>query len=142
MDKVRQNLQKIKDEIYDISNDRVDDDFIKLVKIKDINDELYETLILIHSNYKAEMQAVKTNQIRLISKIVDQNLESLVHMQKTLTEIDNLKKTKGSVFNAKNIALVLLSVASFILFLWFLFSIDGDVTGSVVDTVKAVFGKM
>lgn len=142
MDKVRQNLQKIKDEIYDISNDRVDDDFIKLVKIKDINDELYETLILIHSNYKAEMQAVKTNQIRLISKIVDQNLETLVHMQKTLTEIDNLKKTKGGVFNAKNIALVLLSVASFILFLWFLFSIDGDVTGSVVDTVKAVFGKM
>lgn len=142
MDKVRQNLQKIKDEIYDISNDRVDDDFIKLVKIKDINDELYETLILIHSNYKAEMQAVKTNQIRLISKMVDQILETLVHMQKTLTEIDNLKKTKGGVFNAKNIALVLLSVASFILFLWFLFSIDGDVTGSVVDTVKAVFGKM
>lgn len=141
MDAVRSNLQKIKEEVYDLSNDRTDDDFIKLVKIKNINDELYETLVLMHSNYKAELHGVKNGQIRYVSKLVDENLEILMHLQKTLVEIDNLKKTKGGIFNAKNISLVLLSVASFILFLWFLFSVDAGVTGSVVDTIKVVFSR-
>lgn len=141
MDSITESLNKLKDDIYLLSTDGVDDDFIKLVKIRNIDSDLHETLILIHSNYKAEMQALKTSQIRSLTKVIDKDIELLYHTKSMLVDIEQLKKGKGSFFSFKNMAITFGSISLFIFFIWTLIKIDPAAGDNVTSIVKAIFAK-
>lgn len=73
------NLKKELDENY--STDRSDEDFSKLVTMKNVDPDLKETLILLHSNYKTENQAQKTYIKKTMLKLIDNEIESLTKVQ-------------------------------------------------------------
>lgn len=138
MDKIKENLIKLKDELYELHMDKNDDDFIKLVKLHDINDELYETLILIHSNCKDEMQAVKNGQIRMLTKMIDYDIELLTKYKEMLHEIKE-QKHKTPLINPKNLAIVLFTIACFIIVIWYLFTLNQDAAKWSGELLKSIF---
>jgi len=138
MDNIKDKLISLKDEFYNIQLDNNDNDFIKLVKLKDVSDELYETLILIHSNYKAEIQSVKTNNYRMLTKLIDTNIDLLNRYKEIINELRPKNDNKISFITPKNIALILGSVSLFIVSIWTLFTINPDAAKFTSELLKTI----
>ena len=76
MDKVLEDYKSIKNNLDDFNNQGgSDEDFVKLVSMNGVDDDLKQTLILLHSNYKAENKEQKTSIYKLLYKLIDQNIE-------------------------------------------------------------------
>lgn len=76
MEKAIENYKTLKRDLEDFQKQpSTDEDFVKLVSMKGVDDDLKETLILLHSNYKAENKEQKSQLIRLLYRLVDSNLD-------------------------------------------------------------------
>lgn len=118
-------LNSIKEEIYSAHIDKSDEDFVRLIKLNNIDKELFEVLILIHSNYKAEMQNVKTSQVRIMSKLVDYLMTMKSKEDVKSSTGDNLNLLNMFTYlNPKVIFLANLAILSLIGVFWLMFSID------------------
>lgn len=72
LDKYRK-IKDLLDEYY--SDSTVDEDFNNLVRLDGIPDNVKTTLILLHSNYKAELKEQKNLIYRVLYRMVDGNVE-------------------------------------------------------------------
>lgn len=93
-DVLKGEFKKLKDEIFDYKEQDDNQDFIKLLQIKDVSDDLKETLILLHSNYTTEIRETRNHYCRLFNKIVDRDIELLELVVKMLE--NNLNKNDNS----------------------------------------------
>lgn len=76
MEKAIENYKTLKRDLEDFQKQpSTDEDFVKLVSMKGVDDDLKETLILLHSNYKAENKEQKSQLTRLLYRLVDSNLD-------------------------------------------------------------------
>lgn len=76
MDKVIDNYKTLKKDLEDFQRQSgSDEDFVKLVSLKGVDDDLKETLVLLHSNYKAENKEQKSQLTRMLYRLVDSNIE-------------------------------------------------------------------
>lgn len=132
-------LNEIKNEIYSLHIEKTDEDFIKLIKLNNIDKELFEVLILIHSNYKAEMQNVKTSQTRVLSKMIDYlitNSTNNVNIAKAETG-DNLNLTNVFTYlNPKVIFLITMGVTVVMSLLWGMFIVDPAAAEWVIEVIS------
>lgn len=103
METVENRLRELKETIYDLQLEHdYDSDFAKLIQLKEIDDELFETLLLLHSNYKSSLQTLKFSNLKAMSLIIDSNLEMITtiksHIAKEITKVaeDNKEKEKDN----------------------------------------------
>ena len=131
-------LDDIKNEIYSLHIEKSDEDFVRLLKLNsNIDKELFEVLILIHSNYKAEMQNVKTAQTRVLSKMVDYLMSSDSKMDIKNTTGQNLNLLNVFTYlNPKVMFLAATSVLSVISLLWIMFTIDPAAADWVIKVIS------
>ena len=131
-------LDSIKNEIYSLHIEKSDEDFVRLLKLNsNIDKELFEVLILIHSNYKAEMQNVKTAQTRVLSKMVDYLLSADADLDIKNTTGQNLNLLNVFTYlNPKVMFLYALSILSVITLLWTMFSIDPAAADWVIKVIS------
>ena len=144
MDNIQKKLLDMRDEIYDLSHNTNDDDFKKLMQLKDINEDLHETLILMHTNYKSNMMALKHGQITLITKLINYQLEIINKNKEVFKELENLKNNPSntsSLLLPKNIVIVLGSLLVFIGALWFMFKSDSGAGNLVIEVLKNIIPK-
>ena len=110
LDDIIKELNSIKDTIYkgEVSTS-VDVVFKRLIELNEIESELYETLILLYSNNKAEFDLLKHNHLVHSSKIVDSSISLVGLVQDLISEVEMLKKEvahtkkKTNIFTLKNI---------------------------------------
>lgn len=139
MDKVKDALLTLKDELYKEYSDRHDEDFVKLVKLRDIDDDLYETLILIHSNYKAEFTTLKSTQVRTVSKIIDTNIDILYLYKDIMDDLrKEIGKKKQPLITIKTTAYGLGAVIIFLGGLMLLFTHNESAARFAVDALKSL----
>lgn len=148
MDSIRTDLNKIKDYLYETHLEiTMSKDFDNLIKLKSVNDELRETLILLHSNYKAEFQAIKNHNFRVLLSIVDTQaiaFDKVITKQAEMSKIidDVVKTKKGKTINVVKILTLLAGIASFIVVIFFLFTSDKEAGQMVIDLVKSLIPKI
>ena len=76
MEKTLENYKTLKRDLEDFQKQpSTDEDFVKLVSMKGVDDDLKETLILLHSNYKAENKEQKSQLTRILYRLVDSNID-------------------------------------------------------------------
>lgn len=76
MEKAIENYKTLKRDLEDFQKQpSTDEDFVKLVSMKGVDDDLKETLILLHSNYKAENKEQKSQLTRILYRLVDSNID-------------------------------------------------------------------
>ena len=76
MEKTIENYKTLKRDLEDFQKQpSTDEDFVKLVSMKGVDDDLKETLILLHSNYKAENKEQKSQLTRILYRLVDSNID-------------------------------------------------------------------
>ena len=131
-------LDDIKNEIYSLHIEKSDEDFVRLLKLNsNIDKELFEVLILIHSNYKAEMQNVKTAQTRVLSKMVDYLLSADTDLDIKSVTGQNLNLLNVFTYlNPKVIFLAATGVLSVISLLWIMFTMDPAAADWVIKVIS------
>ena len=72
-----ESLKSLKNEINGFNIQENDQDFVKLVTLKNVDPELRENLILLHSNYKTELKDLKSFMYQSMYKLIDKT-ESIV----------------------------------------------------------------
>ena len=145
---IKNDLEKIKDYLYEAHLEvTMNTDFGTLIKLKSINEELRETLILMYSNHKAEFQAVKNHNFRILLRIVDTQSDAFdkviakqLEMSKILdTSIGSKEDKKATI---SRILTLLAAVASFIVVIFLLFASNKEVGEMVIDLVKSIVPKI
>ena len=134
---VYKTLKKELDENYD--TERSDEDFSKLVTMKDVSPDLKETLILLHSNYKTENQAQKAFIKKTMIRLIDNEIETLTKIQLILehkvgaegTGVTSVLHTTGL---QKIIILCVLTIFAFFI----MALIDKDAFKEAIGTAKDV----
>ena len=132
-------LNEIKNEIYSLHIEKTDEDFIKLIKLNNIDKELFEVLILIHSNYKAEMQNVKTSQTRVLSKMIDYLITNSGNNSNNVKAETGQNLNLTNVFtylNPKVIFLITIGVTVVMSLLWGMFIIDPAAAEWVIQVIS------
>ena len=150
MQEIKKKLKMIRDELLDANMAGDDDDYGRLVKLENIDEELYQTLLMIHQNYKAEFQAMRSGNLRTISKIIDSNIDAIDAFEEfteyklLLKELNEAKaRTRLNLFlNPKNLLIVLTGLSLFVTLIWKLFSMDAEAAKNVIEFFKTltVFG--
>jgi len=131
-------LRDIKESLYDSSNIfTTDNDLYKIVKLKDVSDEVYETLILLHSKYKAETQLMKSTQHRVLNDLIDVQMDILRDMRHILNDDEPVKT---SILD-KPYMLIFIPIIglTFIGGVFYLFTKDHTAGGLIVELFKAMF---
>ncbi len=144
MENIKQDLNKIKDYLYESHLEvTMSKDFDSLIKLKNVNDELRETLILLHSNYKAEFQAIKNHNFRVLLSIVDTQataFDKVIKKQEEMSGLlDNIVKSKTSKTLSFIRIIILLSGGSiFLIVMFFLFNSDKETGKLIIELIKSV----
>jgi hypothetical protein len=126
MDRIKESMQELKEKIYDMyGEEKNDDDFAKLVGMsKTIQDpELFETLILMHSNYRSEMQQIKAQNIRILITILDNHTRHIDHIETHIEDKTNSKEPKKKgIFSPINILIVISIILTIVIGVVIVFS--------------------
>lgn len=126
MQNIRNELKQIKESLHD-DDSRNDEDFQKLVRLSsNIDDELFETLILIHSNYKADLQSLRNKHIRSLVKVIDNNIDMVGVIKEY---IDNKQATKSKPSTSSKVIIIMAGAMLLLMLIpWAMYTLDSDAT--------------
>jgi len=145
LDDIIKELNSIKDTIYkgEVSTS-VDVVFKRLIELNEIESELYETLILLYSNNKAEFDLLKHNHLVHSSKIVDSSISLVGLVQDLISEVEMLKKEvahtkkKTNIFTLKNILIFIgVGIGLFLIIITTIHFLP-DETTQMLEFIKAM----
>jgi len=148
MEDIHKDYAKIKDYLYEAHMQiTMSADFHNLVKLKNVDDELRETLILLHSNYKAEFQAIKNHNFRVLLSVVDIQstaFSKLVNEQVNMNgKLDTLVDDKKSKIKSRLITLALVAVVgTFTVLVLYLIIADKEAGKILLELVKSLVSKI
>ncbi len=122
MEKIVDELKEIKQTIFinffEQSNTN-NNAFNKLIVLQNLDDDLKETLILLHSNYITELEVIKKVNYKALDRLVTNNIEAYhfisdkdEQLAKLLETLNN-KKPRLSTPRVVTFILVLFSFACF-----------------------------
>lgn len=159
MEQLKNELRDLKNSLFNLQSERSAEDIHKILEVKGLSDEATETMVLLHSNIKADIQAIKLFQIKTLVMVVDK-LEAITNEAsnrlrnlriETDKEINSLKnrldkqgreldelKTRG-LFNNKMFK-ILFPIFLTMLFLVMLHNFNPDATQWAGDWIKSMFG--
>lgn len=131
-----ERYKAIRQELFSQDESFAGEDFSRLVSIKDIDTDLYHVLILLHSNYRAEQQAMRSRHIRITSKIIDAHMDAMLLSKEEQTRALETTKKPTGILTASNVIMVLSAVGIFIFSIAILFIKYPDAAKSAVDVLK------
>lgn len=142
MKDILEKYAELKDEIHAQDSNKSDEDFVKLVKIKNEDDDLKETLILLHTNYKNDIQELRNSRIKVFNKLIDNNV-ALIHKLQDLVEEGQKSNAKTQrTFKIHNIERLLLVIVFVIFAFWTMATINGDAFQGSIGAIDTVFGNI
>ena len=72
-----------------------------IFKMGDLSPELKETLVVLHSMNKAELQAIRNHNFRNVSELLNTQYAYVSEVEKKLTDIEALVRTVGKAKSEK-----------------------------------------
>lgn len=102
MENVSNKYKQLRDTILDQYNNRsADQELQKLldVAIKSGNSELTQTLVLLHNNYKADIQEIKVVTRDTLLKLLDANLALVEELNKTNKHMQEKENELGGILS-------------------------------------------
>lgn len=137
-----EQLNELKNQTNNFILPENDQDFVKLVTLKNVDSELRESLILLHSNYKTELKELKLSMHQIAYKILDKTENALKAVDIELKEKSN---SGGMVSHAaRNIAIIfgVVIIAFMILFIFAVIDPEAFKTASeaLKSFMPSVFG--
>lgn len=131
-------LKELKAELmsFDNSNNN-DQDFKNLLTMKDIDNDLKTSLILLHSNYKAELKELKSYVYKIMYSTVDKTESVLEDISGDIS-----KCKKGGFFSnaTRNIAIIF-GIIIIVFFLLFIFAvINPDAFNNTANALTKIIG--
>ena len=94
MTDIENKLNTLKDGIFESNLDSATDDNVSLnriIKLRDVDADLKEALILLTNNYTAELQAIKNHQVKTLVSIIDTDISILHKYKNVLIEVNAIK---------------------------------------------------
>lgn len=151
MEKIVDELKEIKQTIFinffEQSNTN-NNAFNKLIVLQNLDDDLKETLILLHSNYITELEVIKKVNYKALDRLVTNNIEAYHFISDKdeqlakLVETLNNKKPRLSTPRVVTFILVLFSFACFFGFMWYLFKVDKESGQMLIELIKILLDKV
>lgn len=144
MDRIIDDLKKINDtlEAYFLENEVNDNEGFNKLANSDITDpKLKEALILLHSKYTAELEALKKYNFRYINKIINSNIDAYREVIGKYHELNILvesmtKKKKG--FTMPKVYITATAVVFTLGSIFYMLTIDKEAGGMLIDLIKSV----
>lgn len=115
--------------------------FNRLLIIHNMDEDLKETLVLLHSNYIAELEMIKRYNYTALDKILTNNIEAYTAINEKDRELENLfekmesKKPRLSIFR---LFMFVVIGSVFLWFMWYLFASDKEAGKLIIELVKAL----
>lgn len=152
MEKIVDDLKSIKETIFnnffDQNNNVNSTSFNKLIVLQNLDDDLKETLILLHSNYITELEVIKKVNYKALDQLVTNNLEAYHFIVEKDTQLANLvdnlskKQPKLSTPRVVTFVVVIFSFMVFFGFMWYLFKTDKESGTMVIELIKLLLDKI
>lgn len=144
MDKIIEDLKKINDtlEAYFLENETNDNEgFNKLANSEFTDPKLKEALILLHSKYTAELEALRKYNFRYINKIINSNIDAYKNTYDKYNELNRLindinAKKKG--FNIPKVYITATALIFTLGSLFYMFTLDKEAGSMLIDLLKSV----
>lgn len=144
MDKIIEDLKKINDtlEAYFLENETNDNvGFNKLANSEFTDPKLKEALILLHSKYTAELEALRKYNFRYINKIINSNIDAYKNTYDKYNELNRLindinAKKKG--FNIPKVYITATALIFTLGSLFYMFTLDKEAGSMLIDLLKSV----
>lgn len=78
MKTVEEDFKNLKSKLFDNIKTRSDTEVMSsIVKVKDMDEDMQELIILLYSNYKVELESIKQDNLETTTTLIDLNLRSL-----------------------------------------------------------------
>lgn len=144
MDKIIEDLKRINDtlEAYFLENETNDNEgFNKLANSEFTDPKLKEALILLHSKYTAELEALRKYNFRYINKIINSNIDAYRNTYDKYNELNRLINdinTKKKGFNIPKAYITATSLIFILGSLFYMFTIDKEAGSMLIDLLKSV----
>lgn len=151
MEKIVDELKEIKLTIFNNFFDQSNTNnaaFNKLILLQNLDDDLKETLILLHSNYVTELEVIKKVNYKALDQLVTNNIEAYHFISEKddqlsrLVESISTKKPRLSLPRVVTFIGVLFSLACFFGFMWYLFKVDKESGKMVIELIKMLLDKI
>lgn len=152
MEKIVDDLKSIKETIFnnffDQSNNANNSAFNKLIVLQNLDDDLKETLILLHSNYITELEVIKKVNYKALDQLVTNNLEAyrfIFEKDDQLAKlVDSMSKKQPRLSTSRVVTFVLVvfSFSFFFGFMWYLFKTDKESGHMVIELIKLLLDKI
>lgn len=144
MEKSIEEYKKIKDTLDEFNNaGNNDEDFMKIVQMKGVDEDLKETLILLHSNYKSEVKEQKNILYRTLYRLIDQNVEVFNKINNIFQQqqIEQAKRDKqgGGLIKTDTIHKILGAIVLTVIAFFLLALIDKHAFEVAFGALKEVF---
>lgn len=152
MDKVVSDLKLIKatifDSYFDQNNNGDNRAFNKLLVLQNLDEGLKETLVLLHSNYMAELETIKRYNYKALDKILDNNLDAYHAMSEKDKQLSSLfeslekKQPKLSTSRVIMFITIMICITGFLTVMFYLFASDKEAGKMIMDLVKMFLDKV
>lgn len=126
-------LGEIRDAMYNsLFADKHTNSYQKLIELKGIDPSLYETLLIVHSNYLTSIKDQNASTFKFMSKLIDVNIEmcNAIDRMKKEKEMENQPRGFLSYITPKNLVKVTATFIGAIFCLWLMNVLSG---GSLVE---------
>lgn len=134
LDKLNKELEEYL--LGDASDEHIG--FNKLVMVEGMDPKLREALILLHSKYTAELEAVKKYHFKYISNLINSNKEAYLKMEALKNELNKeLEKINSrKIFSIPKVVFVAISIVFVFGSFFYMFTIDKEAGAMLVDIIK------
>lgn len=135
-------LNEVKETAYNIYFvDRHASSYEKLVNLKGADKELYETLLLVHSNYITSAKEQNLTAFKMVTKIIDINIE-ICNCIAQLEKIEQIKKEEEAKgwLTTTNLIRLSIPVVGVIFAFWLMHLIGGDSFTAATNFFTSLIG--
>lgn len=147
-----QNLENVLEKLKAFRTDLTDGalivdhevDLEDLIKIKEIEDELYETLILLFTRNKNKMLTIKNEHTKNTLAIIDLTIsmiEIISNAQPETPTVNNQPFTIASLFKPDNVFKFAISIVFVLLTVWTMYIINPKATDETMKSVTGIVEK-
>lgn len=151
MEKIVEDIKDIKEGLFqnffDQNNNANSNAFNKLLVLKNLDEDLKETLVLLHSNYIAELETIKKFNYKALDQIISNNIEAyhiIAEKDRQLGKLfEDMEKKQPKLSTTRVVTFVVFTacIAGFFGFMWYLFSVDKQAGEMVINLIKMILDK-
>ena len=139
IDEMLETYKNIKEEINNIQYVKQDNDFLSLVNLKGVDDDLKQYLILLHSNYSTEIKEIRSNANKILYKMVDESEYMLRAMHTRMKKAEeHIEKNAGKATKQSRALITLGAIMVVFVAAFSMASFDPQAFDKTVGSIKHI----